>query len=684
MRYLIVNPKLELPEQFIDYPYYINYAALVFSSFLKKKGHQVKILDSFSQPETTVTKKNGKIILGSGLYPKIKESNFDNLIIINSPFLDNRKEYVSKLKKLGKKIILADFPFGGMHYMEYDENKIDAEVWKYRSDSLLLGGKKHEVPDINNLPLPDWGQINLSKYLEFLTKLEKFENVPWLDATALPLYTSTGCIFNCKFCTNNLNKGYSMYSSEKIENYVKDLKKKNINKVVILDNLVNPSEKRLKELLSVLFKHKIRADFPNGFRLDKLTPELMLHLNKVTNRLKFSIECGDTQIRKKIGKNLTNEKIREICGVAKKLNMNIQAHFLLGLPDENMKTANKTLSLAMELYKVYGCEPLIQNLVPLKGTAIKSPKYPKSHLEMVHYLNSKPFLISSISDNLEKAKKAFYMQKNKKHRKIILNLTYKCNNNCIFCAVGDRRDIKESKIRQIEFLKKSAREGISEIDIDGGEPTLAPHLFEILGLAKKLNFKINLITNARMLSYDKFRNKILKFVDAIIVSIHGSTKKVHEKITRTPGSFKQTYSAIEKIRKECNEFAINTTICKDNSKDLPYIWNMIKHLGVKKWTLQSITPFGNANKKQLALTSDLKKIFENERKIQIQMINTPFCYLPGYEAFLVKETDKNERQMMFCNGEVVDLYDYLSKKRKRTAYCKDCPYYVCCSGKYVW
>ena len=69
-------------------------------------------------------------------------------------------------------------------------------------------------------------------------------------------------------------------------------------------------------------------------------------------------------------------------------------------------------------------------------------------------------------------------------KKVILNVTYKCNNRCTFCATGTRTQFDGDYDRQKELLVKYRRLGVRLLDLDGGEPTLNPKLFSLVRFAR--------------------------------------------------------------------------------------------------------------------------------------------------------------------------------------------------------
>ena len=131
------------------------------------------------------------------------------------------------------------------------------------------------------------------------------------------------------------------------------------------------------------------------------------------------------------------------------------------------------------------------------------------------------------------------------------------------------------------------KEMMSRIDknapimLTNGEPTLSKDLIEIISFLKKNNFTdITLQTNGRRLSHIDYCIELIKAgVTAFSISIHGSRDKIHDALTRTPGSFAQTFSGIEnliKIKRLIPALKIftTTTVNKINISDIQNILKM--------------------------------------------------------------------------------------------------------------
>lgn len=141
----------------------------------------------------------------------------------------------------------------------------------------------------------------------------------------------------------------------------------------------------------------------------------------------------------------------------------------------------------------------------------------------------------------------------------------KCNNNCLMCTNPDwpwpawdggfNYDYN-SLIKRIKKATKKIKT-FDSIYLSGGEPTLHPQFLDVLKYVGQ-NFpkqRIKLLTNGRKFLYPDFTKEVLEITNNLDIelSIYGPNRKVHEAITRTPGSFKQTIKGLENLLKYKNK-----------------------------------------------------------------------------------------------------------------------------------
>lgn len=154
----------------------------------------------------------------------------------------------------------------------------------------------------------------------------------------------------------------------------------------------------------------------------------------------------------------------------------------------------------------------------------------------------------------------------------VLDLGGKDNNNEPY------KDSCCTEFRDIEDIKKEI-ENISvgeRVLIKGGEPTLHKDLFEIIDMLKKRSLKQTiLLTNARAFSYKDACDKIDDDT-IILVKVWGHCAEVHDSITKTEGSFKQTLEGIDNLIEKEKRVEAFIPIVKKNLLLLPKLYDMLR------------------------------------------------------------------------------------------------------------
>ena len=146
-----------------------------------------------------------------------------------------------------------------------------------------------------------------------------------------------------------------------------------------------------------------------------------------------------------------------------------------------------------------------------------------------------------------------------------------CNNNCIFCMEEDRdgryatnSQTTDDTVRWLAGLHRDTE----EVCFTSGEPTTNPALPRWVKIARDQGVRrVSVMTNARALAHEPYLRKLLAAgMTRFYVSIHGHTDKLHEGLTRTPGSFDQTVAGIRNIARykpRGVELHTSTVVTKD-------------------------------------------------------------------------------------------------------------------------
>jgi sulfatase maturation enzyme AslB (radical SAM superfamily) len=166
-----------------------------------------------------------------------------------------------------------------------------------------------------------------------------------------------------------------------------------------------------------------------------------------------------------------------------------------------------------------------------------------------------------------------------KIKKTVVFTGYRCNNRCVFCMEADKRDYPErdthTVMRDILTARKS---GSNYLEIIGGEATIRTDILRLVKFASAQGFKtVMMATNGRMMSYPEFAKKLVGAgVTDLVFSIHGSTAKIHDSLTNSPGSFDELMRGIANLRKlGFTRIGSNTAIVKPNYKCLPALGRLL-------------------------------------------------------------------------------------------------------------
>ena len=222
-----------------------------------------------------------------------------------------------------------------------------------------------------------------------------------------------------------------------------------------------------------------------------------------------------------------------------------------------------------------------------------------------------------------------------------------CNNDCLFCSVPKKdlgRPLKEIKNKIDEYK----RQGFEQVTLTGGEPTLHPHLIEIIKYIKSKNMACRLVTNGTNINLALIKKLVLVKVDYIAFSIHSLDPK-HSKYISDNIDY-DIHSILKFVDYIINKTPIyvywNTTFSRLNYKELPSMAKVIssRFPNVHLVNFNFVDIWGNVFKKELQEQISLKyseaeyyfiKSFEilKKNKIPFRAERIPLCYLVGYENY---------------------------------------------------
>ncbi|MDP8230006.1 MAG: radical SAM protein [Candidatus Gorgyraea atricola] len=148
-----------------------------------------------------------------------------------------------------------------------------------------------------------------------------------------------------------------------------------------------------------------------------------------------------------------------------------------------------------------------------------------------------------------------------------VDLTYRCNNNCRHCWLRispqsqERKD--ELSFEEIKRIVSEAKAmGCRRWFISGGEPMLRPDFSEIFDYLTRNGLSYSLNTNGTLIT-PKIA-ELMKRKGSKMVALYGASAKVHDHITRNPGSFEKTMRGFRYLKEAGASFIVQLIPMKDN------------------------------------------------------------------------------------------------------------------------
>lgn len=230
----------------------------------------------------------------------------------------------------------------------------------------------HQIDDIENLPLPDYGVFDLDEYDYLLT-----------DRREVYITGSRGCVRKCTYCdVERYWPKYRYRSGQSIANEIIDnYERFGVTRFYFTDSLVNGSLKVFSDftdkLASYNFKEPINWSGQFIFRSQKTIPRDHFATMAASGAeiLYVGIETGSDRVRKEMGKNFTNEDIEFQLAECSRNNIKVMPLMFTGYITETLEDHKENLKFFKRWQKyvadgtIAGVE-LGSNLIILPGAPV--------------------------------------------------------------------------------------------------------------------------------------------------------------------------------------------------------------------------------------------------------------------------------------------------------------------------
>jgi MoaA/NifB/PqqE/SkfB family radical SAM enzyme len=244
-----------------------------------------------------------------------------------------------------------------------------------------------------------------------------------------------------------------------------------------------------------------------------------------------------------------------------------------------------------------------------------------------------------------KDKKYTFTTKRSITKRGVVWLGQTCNLNCYFCYFRDKIDDKEHPEHPFMSLEKAKKiihtlryvYGNSAVDIQGGEPTIYPDIYELIKYCNEIGLAPTLITNGIVLANDDIVKEFKEAgVKDFLFSIH-AIGETYDRIVGLPNGSKKQMKALYNLQKYEIPFRLNCTMTKEAGKQLVDIAKLAIDTGTKVVNFIAFNPFADQQGKRdltdVPKYSDLKDNLQKaidlleENDIEVNVRYFPLCML---------------------------------------------------------
>ncbi|MBN1832494.1 MAG: radical SAM protein [Deltaproteobacteria bacterium] len=246
-------------------------------------------------------------------------------------------------------------------------------------------------------------------------------------------------------------------------------------------------------------------------------------------------------------------------------------------------------------------------------------------------------------------------------QKVTLNITNKCNLECLHCGVSGTKNMPGdlSLNEWKEVVDELARIKVFQLLISGGEPFMRADFYEIFSHILKYHFRISINTNGTLFD-DETISQVCRSgrLDQIQVSLDGPDSDTHDSI-RGKGSFERTMRGVETLCRWKAPFSFFVVVSRNNKDSLQEIVRISERLGASQVSFSPLLPQGSA----LSHVHDLFLLFDERKEVEAELKELKKRYPRLIGGSLIKTIERMQEVSR------IDLPDQKSTKAHKITSC---------------
>ena len=254
-----------------------------------------------------------------------------------------------------------------------DEQLLKVDGIGFRKDGVTMHtSAAKKIKNLDSLAFAAWELFPVQNYWKL-----KYAHGPLTANQYLPILTSRGCPYACRFCvipeTNDL-KWRSRSAIHVVDEMEYWLKKWNIKEFHIEDVDPTISDKRTQEICLEIIRRNllIRWKICSGTKVETIKSEKTIELMAQSGCRYISIspESGSSKVMRLINKPFNYQHAVKLIGKMNDVGIFTQACFVLGFPGEEDEDRKLTRKMVFDLAKAGVSEIALFIVTPVPGSDI--------------------------------------------------------------------------------------------------------------------------------------------------------------------------------------------------------------------------------------------------------------------------------------------------------------------------
>ncbi len=228
------------------------------------------------------------------------------------------------------------------------------------------------IKELDELPFPAWDLFPLENYWHL-----HFGHGPVQTSRYLPLLTSRGCPYPCKFCvvpaTNN-QKWRPRSATNVVDEIESSINRYHVREFHIEDLDPTISDQRIRDICAELLRRNLKVNWKiaAGTKVETIRSEETIDLmaRAGCRYISISPETGSPRLLKEMRKPFNLEHAVRLVRRMNRAGIRSQACFVLGYPGETDEDLKMTTKLVHDLTRVGVDEIALFIITPVPGSAI--------------------------------------------------------------------------------------------------------------------------------------------------------------------------------------------------------------------------------------------------------------------------------------------------------------------------